>query len=148
MTRTISLIGLLALSSAVLVQAAPATGDTENAVQSLEQQWTQVQNSNNSASEAAFVADTGFFVGSDGRMLNKEQFLADEKATKYTHVAIEDVVVHAYPGTAVATYTMTVKGTSSAGKPMDTRSRVTDTWVKMPDGKWQCVASVGTPLKA
>ena len=28
-----------------------------------------------------------------------------------------------------------------AGKPFEFRARFADTWVKMPDGKWQCVAS-------
>ena len=143
----LSLIGFLSLSG-VALQAAPAMGDTEKEVQAMEQQWTQAQNANNSALGATFAADKVVFVELDGKVLNKDQFVANEKATKYTHVAIDDVVVHAYPGTAIATYTMTVKGTDSNGKPMDVRERVTDTWVKMPDGKWQCVASVGSPLKS
>jgi hypothetical protein len=30
---------------------------------------------------------------------------------------------------------------------MDVNERFTDTWVKMPGGKWQCVASQSSPVK-
>jgi ketosteroid isomerase-like protein len=33
------------------------------------------------------------------------------------------------------------------GTKVDRRERWTDTWVKMKDGKWQCVASQQTPVK-
>jgi len=36
------------------------------------------------------------------------------------------------------------KGTDGKGKPFDDHSNWTDTWVKMPNGKWQCVASQDT----
>ena len=148
MKRTVilSLIGIL--SSAVSLQAQAATGDVEKTVAALEQKWTDTQNANDSAREAQYVADTLVVVDQDGTVFNKDQYIADEKATKYTHVAIENMIVHAYGTTAIATYTWVAKGTGSNGKPMDVRERVTDTWVKMPDGKWQCVASVGSPLKA
>jgi ketosteroid isomerase-like protein len=49
--------------------------------------------------------------------------------------------------TAIATGGFKGKGTGSDGKPFDDHSRWTDTWVKMPDGKWQCVASQDTLIK-
>jgi hypothetical protein len=36
------------------------------------------------------------------------------------------------------------KGTDSKGKPFNDHSSWTDTWIKMPNGKWQCVASQDT----
>jgi ketosteroid isomerase-like protein len=30
---------------------------------------------------------------------------------------------------------------------MDVHERFTDTWVKMPDGKWQCVATHSSAIK-
>jgi ketosteroid isomerase-like protein len=38
------------------------------------------------------------------------------------------------------------KGMDS-GKPFNEHLRWTDTWVKMPDGKWQLVASHYSPVK-
>jgi ketosteroid isomerase-like protein len=149
MNRKVMMSSLAALS---LNGAGPLFANTDESyaeatIEALEQQWTQAQNANDSALESTFVGDKVIFVGLDGKVLNKDQFVAEEKATKYTQVAIDDVVVHAYPGTAVTTYTMTLKGTGPNGKPLNVRERVTDTWVRMPDGKYRCVASVGSPLK-
>ena len=33
------------------------------------------------------------------------------------------------------------------GKPLDVNERFTDTWTKMADGKWQCLASHQSPIK-
>jgi len=48
---------------------------------------------------------------------------------------------------ATRTLQLIGKGTDSKGKPMDDTERFTDTWVKMPGGKWQCVASQGSAIK-
>ena len=82
----------------------------------------------------------------DGKVNNKAQELADAKATKYTSMEYEDVKVMVFGDTAIATGGSRSKGTDAAGKPMDSHSRWTDTWVKMPNGKWQCVASHVSPL--
>jgi ketosteroid isomerase-like protein len=148
MKRTImlSLIGLLSLNAATTSLAQAATGDVESAIAGMEQHWTQLQGTNNSAAfETKYIADTAVFVGDDGKVLNKEQYVAEDKATKYTQAAISDVVVHAFGTAAVATYMFSFKGTDSDGKAFDKRERVTDTWVKMPNGTWQLVASVGSP---
>jgi ketosteroid isomerase-like protein len=50
------------------------------------------------------------------------------------------VQVTVFGDTAIAIGGGKFKGTDSSGKPMDSHERFTDTWVKMPDGKWQCVA--------
>jgi ketosteroid isomerase-like protein len=41
----------------------------------------------------------------------------------------------------------TGKGTDWSGKPFDGKERFADTWVKTPDGKWQCVTSMSVALK-
>ena len=47
---------------------------------------------------------------------------------------------------AIATGGYKGKGTDS-GKPFDEHLRWTDTWVKMPNGKWQLVASHYSSVK-
>ncbi len=56
-------------------------------------------------------------------------------------------MVDAYGDAAVAIGLFKGKGTDASGKPVDETSRFTDTWVKMPDGRWQCVASQSTSIK-
>ena len=80
-------------------------------------------------------------------MSGKAVMLADAKATKWAGVAYEDVQVRVFGDTAIAIGGFKGKGTDAAGKPIDSHERFTDTWVKMPDGKWQCVASQASAVK-
>ena len=55
------------------------------------------------------------------------------------------VTVHG--DSAIVTGTWTGKGTDGTGKAVDTKERWADTWIKMPNGKWQCVASASATMK-
>jgi len=140
------LISLLSVGSAAWSQA-QTTGATEKAVAALEQQWLQSQKTNNPDLAVALLADKIVVTMSNGKVINKAEFLADAKATKYVSAEIEDVKVRVFGDTAIATGGFKAKGTDSTGKPFDTNERFTDTWVKMPNGNWQCVASHESPLK-
>ena len=143
----LGLMGLL-LGPTASLQAQAAMDDTEKAVEAQEQQWAKANNANNVTLEASLLAEGFIAIESDGTVLDRDKFLAQEKATKYTHVGIEGVIVHVHGATAVATYVFSAKGTGPDGKPIDVRLRLTDTWVKMPSGKLQCVATVDTALKS
>lgn len=141
-----SLIGFVLLSSAAYSQA-QTTGDTEKAVAALEQQWLQSQKTNNPDLVAPLIADKFVGTGPDGKVTGKAELLADAKATKYSSMQYEDVKVTVFGDTAIATGGSKSKGTDASGKAMDEHVRWTDTWVKMPGGKWQCVASHVSPIK-
>jgi uncharacterized protein (TIGR02246 family) len=140
------LIGLLFLGSAAWLQA-QSTGGTEKAVTALEQQWLQSQKTNNPDLVAPLLADKFINTGVDGKVTDKAAMLANAKATKYDSVAYDDLKVTVFGDTAIATGSFTAKGTDTSGKSFDQHERFTDTWVKMPNGKWQCVASHGSPVK-
>ena len=140
-------VALLSLGSAALAADKPAGGGTEQAVAALEQQWLQSQKTNNPDLVAPLLADKFVNTGSDGKVSSKAEMLATAKATKYDSVDYDDVKVTAFGNTAIATGGFTGKGTDAAGKPMDLRERWTDTWVKMRNGQWQCVASHQSPAK-
>jgi len=55
--------------------------------------------------------------------------------------------VTSYGNTAIATGIWWGKGIAGDGKPQDQRERFVDTWHKMPDGKWQCIASGNTNIQ-
>jgi ketosteroid isomerase-like protein len=145
-TWILCLIGLLSLGSAAWSQA-QTTGGTEKAVAALEQQWLKSQKTNNPALVAPLLADKFISTGSDGKVTGKAETLATAKATKYDSAEYEDVKVTAFGDTAIATGGFKAKGTDASGKPMDIHERWTDTWVKMPSGKWQCVATHGSIIK-
>lgn len=145
-TWILCVIGLLSLGSAAWSRA-QTTGGTEKAVAALEQQWLQSQKTNNPDLVAPLLADKFISTGSDGKVTGRAETLATAKATKYASAEYEDVKVTAFGDTAIATGGFKAKGTDPSGKPMDIHERWTDTWVKMPSGKWQCVASHGSPVK-
>jgi uncharacterized protein (TIGR02246 family) len=146
-TRRLYLLGLLSLFSFASVQAQQATGGTEKAVAALEQQWLKSQKTNNPDLVSPLLADKYVYTSEDGKVMNKAQSLTDAKATKYTFADYENVQVTVFGDTAIAVGGAKYKGTDSSGKPMDSHSRFTDTWVKMPDGKWQCVATHASTIK-
>jgi ketosteroid isomerase-like protein len=139
-------IGLISLGSAAWSQA-QTTGGTEKAVAALEQQWLQSQKTNNPDLVAPLVADKFIGTGADGKLTDRTQLLANAKASKYDSMEYVDVKVTVFGDTAIATGASKAKGTDESGKPMDEHVRWTDTWVKMPNGKWQCVASHVSPIK-
>ena len=140
-------VSVALLSLMVVAQAQEMGGGTEKAVAALEQQWLQSQKTNNPDLVAPLLADKFTNTGSDGKVSGKAATLARAKATKYDSVDYEDLKVTVFGATAIATGVFKAKGTDESGKPMDLRERFTDTWVKMPSGKWQCVASHGSPIK-
>src|SRR3984893_13744814 len=139
-------ISVLFLWSAATFNA-HSTGGTEKAVAALEQQWLESQKTNNPDLVAPLLAEKFVNTGSDGKVTSKAESLANAKATKYDSAAYEDLKVTVFGDTAIATGLFTARGTDPSGKPLDMRERFTDTWVKMPNGKWQCVASHGSPVK-
>lgn len=126
---------------------AQTTGGTEKAVAALEEQWLQSQKTNNPDLVAPLLADKFVSTGPDGKVTNKAEALANAKATKYVSAEYEDVKVTVFGDTAIATGGFKGKGTDASGKPMDVHERWTDTWVKMPNGKWQCVATPGSTIQ-
>ena len=85
--------------------------------------------------------------GSDGKVTDRVQSIADAKASKYTSAEYNDVKVMVFGNTAIAIGNFRGKGTDPSGKALDANERFTDTWVKMPNGKWQCVASHQSSVK-
>jgi hypothetical protein len=138
---------LLSVAGAALAQAQPAGSGIEKAIIGLEDQWAQSQRTNNPDLLAPLLADKFVNTGADGKVTNKAELLANAKKTKWTSVEYSNVQVAVTGDTAIATGTFKGKGTDSAGKPVDDNERFTDTWVKMPGGTWQCVASHGSNIK-
>ena len=141
------LLGLVLLVSAARSQSQKVGGD-EKAVETLEQQWwLQGQKTNNPDLVAPLLADKIIVTEADGKVLNKDGMLAVYKKTRWGSAEYTDLKVTVFGDTAIATGGFNGKGTDATGKPFDVHERWTDTWVKMPDGKWQCVASQATPVR-
>jgi ketosteroid isomerase-like protein len=141
-----SLIGSMSLVSAVWSQAM-TSGGTEQAVAALEQQWLKSQQTNNVDLLAPLLVDTFVETESSGKVTTtKTDALASAKTYKWSSADYVDVKVVVYGDTAIATGIFKGKGTDASGKAINDTDRFTDTWVKMPNGKWQCVASQDTAI--
>ena len=136
-------LALVLLASAAWAQG----GGTEQAVAALEQKWLQSQQTNNPDLIVPLLADKFVETTSEGKVIDKTAALAMSKAMKYSSAEYYDVKVTAFGNTAIATGGFKGKGTDGSGKAFDNNERWTDTWMKMPGGKWQCIATQGTPVK-
>ena len=122
-------------------------GGTEQAVAALEQEWTDAAKASNPEPIAPLLADKFINTDSNGKVTSKAETLASIKAAKWEKNEISNVKVTVFGKTAIATGDWVGKGTDDKGKPVDAHERYTDTWIEMSGGKWQCVASHGSPIK-
>jgi ketosteroid isomerase-like protein len=121
-------------------------GGTEQAVAGLEQKWIDAAKAGNPDLLAPLLADKFVNTSAEGKVTWKKETLAMVKSSKWDKNEISNVKVTVFGNTAIATGEWAGKGTVD-GKPLDTHERWTDTWIKMPSGKWQCVASHGSTVK-
>ena len=82
---------------------------------------------------------------SEGQVIDRAGFLAEERSNQYSSSEIDDLKIRVFGDTAIASYALRQKYTSK-GKAFDTHTRETDTWVKVPNGAWQCVAAHGSTI--
>ena len=145
-TSVCCMLGLLLLTIPAWPQS-KSTASTEKAVAALEQQWLKAQQTSNPDLIEPLLADRFIETTSDGKTMGKTEALAGTKAAKYESAEYGDVKVSVFGNTAIATGVFKGKGTDENGKPIASPERWTDTWVKMPNGKWQCVASHASLVK-
>ncbi len=148
MKRMLMCFTLVLMALAVQAQMSDKMGGSvEKAVANLEQQWVAGAKTGNPDSVAPLLADNFTNLNSDGTMQNKSQTLATIKGGKWEINEISDVKVTTFGNTAIATGGWQGKGTLGSGKPIDAHERWVDTWMKTPNGKWQCIASASAPAK-
>jgi len=139
-------LAVVVLTTATWSQA-QENAATEKAVADLEHQWLKSQRTNNVELVEPLLAEGFTNTSSDGKVTSRAEAIAEAKATKYTSVDYIDLKVMVFGDTAIAIGNFRGKGTDPSGKPLDANERFTDTWSKMPNGKWQCVASHQSPVK-
>ncbi len=140
-------VTLMCLVTVINAQEKKMGGETEKEIAALEQKWVDAAKSSNAEALAPLLADNIVNTDADGKMIGKAETLAQVKKAKWTTNQISDVKVMVMGNTAIATGNWTGKGTSANGKAVDAHERWTDTWMKMSNGKWQCVATHSSTIK-
>jgi ketosteroid isomerase-like protein len=143
-TSMCCLIGLLSLGSAAW-SLAQGTRSTEEAVIRMEERWFEAQRSCNPDLLAPLLADKVVITGSEPKVATKAQALKTCNNTKWISIRLKDMNVEVFGDTVIATGEFQGEGTD-AGKPLDVHERWTHTWVKMPNGQWQCAAVHTSPV--
>jgi ketosteroid isomerase-like protein len=146
MKRSLSLASLAVIWMMVPLSLAAQT-DVAAIITKLEYDWAAAQKIGD-ASKVAPMLDE-HFVNTDvnGNVSGKAQLLSNLKGGKWEHNEISDVKVRVYGDTAIATGAWAGKGVDGDGAKIDRHERWTDAWVKMPDGKWRCIASQQSSVK-
>ena len=107
----------------------------------LENAWNMAQLHHDSKALAQLIPEGFVYTDYDGTVMNKAEFLADNKDPAYspTLVANEDVKVFPYSNAAIVIGKYHAKGTYK-GKSFDHWGRFTDSWI-YENGTWVCIAS-------
>ena len=142
----VTLLVAVCVISAPFLSAEKNTA-TEQKIAALERQWAEAQRDGKSADVAPLLAKDFINTDTSGQIYGKDKLLSNLKGGKWEHNAISDVKVTLYGDTAIATGSWTGKGVDGDGTKIDRYERWTDTWVKMPNGNWQCVASQQTEVR-
>ncbi len=148
MKMSFALILLLLACSLAGAQNAPVSAHkTETLLIALENGWNQAQLHHDSKALDEMVADTFISTDSDGVLMTKAQFMADNRDLSYAPSLMtnSDERVFLYGDVAVVAGIYHAKGLNK-GKPFDHYGRFTDMWVSLK-GKWLCVASHTSRLK-
>ncbi len=124
-----------------------AQSSIDKTLMDLEDQWVKAALASKGEALAPLLAADFVSVQSDGRTATKAEYVAMTNKGKWQVSEVSDMKVQVHGNAAVVTGMWTGKGTDGMGKAVDAKERFADTWVKMPDGKWQCVASASAPMK-
>jgi ketosteroid isomerase-like protein len=138
---------LFALICTMIPLSLAAQTNIASSITHFEQAWAAAQKAGDAANVAPLLADSFINTDVDGNISGKAQLLSNVKGGKWEHNEISDVKVSVYGDTAIATGAWSGKGVDGDGTKVDRNERWTDTWVKIKDGKWQCVASQQTAVK-
>ena len=135
----ICLAGTLVLATAAWSQS------TDQAIEALENQWLQAQKTNNPDLLIPLLAEKFINTSDAGKVTGRSETIESYRKTKWVSAENSAVKVVVYGDTAIAIGTYKGKGARD-GKPFEVREQWTDTWIKMPNGQWQCVASQDSPI--
>jgi uncharacterized protein (TIGR02246 family) len=127
--------------------AGNASGPVAQALIDLENQWAKASKAADGDAVAPMLAEDFVQVDSDGSLRGKSEIIARMKKSKWTTNELSDMKVMVHGDSAVVTGRWTGNGTNGDGKAINAKERWADTWVKMANGKWQCVASASAPMK-
>lgn len=148
-TATVVAITALSLCAAPFALAADNSA-VETKIKEMENSWaaSQMQKDHGASIVEGMLASDYAGVGSKGEIRNKSSQVSKIKSDTDTYTAStnDKMDVHVYsPDVATVCGTSTEKGKDKDGKEFSRSFAWVDTWMQR-NGKWECIASGGTPV--
>jgi ketosteroid isomerase-like protein len=140
-------LAMLCLLSLLSRAQDAAERDAGSKILALESVWNQAEENGNVAALDLIFDNSMIYIGEDGALLTKAQFLnqvAKEAGTELQWLVTPTISVHVYGNTAVVVGSYHVKGVRR-GKPYQRDGRFIDTWA-FKKGVWVCVVAQATPI--
>jgi ketosteroid isomerase-like protein len=143
----LSVAGIASAQQPARPAGSSAAGSVTQSLLDLENQWVKASKASDGDGVGALLADNFVGIDAEGKIESKAEVVAKVKKAKWVSQELSDMKVIPHGDSAIVTGTWTGNGTDGNGKAINGRERWGDTWVKTASGKWQCVASISTPLK-
>ena len=147
MRRFFIAAALVLLPLGVIASQEGAAGNVAQTLIGIENDWAKASKAGDGDALAPILANDFVQVDSDGSLRGKSEVIARMKGGKWTTNEVSDMKVMVHGDSAIVTGTWTGNGTTGEGRAINGKERFADTFVKMPNGKWQCVASASAPIK-
>lgn len=147
MKKVLVSLAVVIITISIPVCAQDKSGDAEQQITAMERKWAGAVKAGDADTVAPMVADRYINMSTSGALSDKVRTLENIRKSKWQETELSDIKVTSFGSTAIATGGWHGKGTGADGKPVEVRERWMDTWIKTPDGKWQCVATASAPAK-
>lgn len=140
-------LGLCAPAFRIADADPPAVAGAEQEVRDLERRFEQAVLKGDVAFFERVLAKDFLHTTQTGKMRNREQWLANHKPgqSSYDALNVDQLTVHIYGDSAVATAVIRPAGRDSQGKPIEGQYRYLRVWSKQ-SGAWQVVAFQSTRI--
>ncbi len=147
MKKTIVVVAL-SLSTGALMMWSQAAASVESKVTRMEKEWWRSPVIGDATIIERMEADGIFNTLPDGSVATKSQDMEDVRSRKLTAKAIDlsDFKVQSFGSIAVVAYKVSITKGKYGPSDVSGDFRFTDTWRNVA-GKWQVVASQGTPIQ-
>ena len=142
-----SLVGVATAQQSAKPAGSGTAGSVSAALIDLENQWVKASKASDGDGVGALLADNFVGIDSEGKIESKAEVVVKIKKAKWVSQELSDMKVIPHGDSAIVTGSWAGNGTDATGKAINAKERWGDTWVKTGSGKWQCVASISTPLK-
>ncbi len=130
---------------ATLYAPAQTSVDAESKVRALERLWAEAAQFRDLKALESLFDKSLIYVHIDGRLMTKEQVLADTASVGAVEIVVESSTARAQGNAVIVVGVLRLKGIEN-GKPYLRHGRFVDTWL-YKDGSLVCVASMTTPMQ-